>query len=313
MLGRADRRDPLHAGVSRRATRLTRAGLVSGASSSASPATPTPTSRTGRWGSKRSSSSRAVATTVLRVAGVTERVLRAGVGLEGPQPDLQRDRAASALVRGEALAHRARQALDRLVQHLAVGDVLGKGRLAALGLADPLHRSAASLPTPLARARRPRPWFGPKARSEGLLVGRRPAPPPSRTPMPCSRSKVRAPTPGSSEAGCRRPPASQLSWSRTKKPSGLSRSEAIFAISLLGARPIEQTSQVASLIRRLISWARDWGTGEPGEVDVGLVEAHDLDLVAELAQRLHHLDRAAPVELHVDREDGEVAGSGGGR
>jgi hypothetical protein len=43
----------------------------------------------------------------------------------------------------------------------------------------------------------------------------------------------------------------------------LSRSEAIFAINLFGASPIEQTRRVASFTRRFISIARAWGTGEP--------------------------------------------------
>ena len=131
-------------------------------------------------------------------------------------------------------------------------------------LSDFRTRSSFSLvlPIPLARALKPLPWFGPKAIPRVCSSVSASCPTVS-TPLARSRSNVLGPTPGRSEAGFSPTVSSQLSWSRTKKPSGLSRSDAIFAISLLGASPIEQTRYVASLIRRLISWARDWGTGEP--------------------------------------------------
>ena len=64
-----------------------------------------------------------------------------------------------------------------------------------------------------------------------------------------SRSNVFGPTPGISDAG-RSPTASSIcSGVSTQNPSGLSRSDAIFASSLFGARPIEHTSPVSSLMR----------------------------------------------------------------
>ena len=81
-------------------------GCVEAPPSAASPATPTPIRRTGSCGSKRSSSSRATARPPAGVAGGGREGPRAGVGLEGPQADLQRHRAARVAVPLEALADR---------------------------------------------------------------------------------------------------------------------------------------------------------------------------------------------------------------
>ena len=77
------------------------------------------------------------------VAGGGGQGPRAREGAERAQPDLQRHRAARLLVRRQALADRVRQALDRLGQLVAVGDVGGEGRLAALGLAHPVDGQVA--------------------------------------------------------------------------------------------------------------------------------------------------------------------------
>ncbi len=181
----------------------------------------------------------------------------------------------------------------------------GEGRLAALRLRLALgdHRAVVVAPGAVAK-------LAAEPRAEGPLqrrgLGARRARPPCGSRAGPAAAAVRGPTPGIRVAG-RSPTASSMpSGSSTQRPSGFSRSEAILASSLLGARPdradqarlgVDLALQLAGarLRRRAV-----------GEVQIGLVQAGDLDPVAEPAQDLHHLARGAPVQPDVARDQGRL-------
>ena len=187
---------------------------------------------------------------------------RAGVGAERAQADLERHRAPGAPLGGEAPADRVHQPIQGEVERRDIGDVGGKGGLAALRLSLSVGRPAdgrrgrerARAARGPAAAPMPAPACGP---------GRPPDRPPSGRPAAASRSAVRSPTPGIRVAW-RSPTASSIrSGSSTQKPSGFSRSEATLASSLLGAIPTEQTSPVAARTSPFSWRARAFGAGEP--------------------------------------------------
>ncbi len=81
-------------------------------------------------------------------------------------------------------------------------------------------------------------------------------------PALASRSSVFGPTPGMIRAGLSPITSRKRSRGSTHMPSGLSRSEAIFAISRFGPIPTEQVSRVRSRTRSFSARARVLGAGE---------------------------------------------------
>ena len=277
------------------------------------PATPTPSSRTGASSSKSASSSAGHRAHPLGVAGRLLDGPRARVGAERAQADLQRHRAArrsrprrargrpsrrggravpASIARSETSAAKVVSRLSdfrsRSVDHGAV--VVAAGAVAELaaepGAEGPLERRRR-------RRRRARPRSGCRAAA--------------------SRSAVRGPTPGIRVAG-RSPTASSIR-------SGSQHAEAVGLVEV-GGDLGEQ------LVRRQPDRADEAGLGAHlalqlpgaglrrralGEVEVGLVQAGDLDPVAEPPQDLHHLARGAPVERRCRAGPGPPAGSAGGR
>ena len=140
-------------------------------------------------------------------------------------------------------------------------------------------------------------------RSPGRAGGRRasPEPRPERLAVgagqigdrldPHSRQPLRGlrPDPGDQR---RRPvadPVQHLLGRRTQSPSGLSRSDAIFASSLFSASPTEQTRPVRSRISAFSSPGPRLRHSGARQVEVRLVDPDDLDPVAVAAQDGHHL------------------------
>ena len=86
------------------------------------------------------------------------------------------------------------------------------------------------------------------------------------TPSPCSSFAVALPTPHNRSIGSGARNSGSRPGSTTTSPSGLSRSEATFAMNLLAARPAEAVRPVSRLMRALI--ARTASYGGPHSVSV---------------------------------------------
>ena len=112
-------------------------------------------------------------------------------------------------------------------------------------------------------------------------------------PRRSSRSTVFGPMPGSEPGRRSAKRAHASSRLSTTKPAGFSASEATFATSLFGPMPTEAVRPVAALISATIRRIAARGAIRPLEVEVGLVEADDLDAL-DLARTIVHDLRARP-------------------
>ena len=113
-----------------------------------------------------------------------------------------------------------------------------------------------------------------------------------RTPMRCSGSAVRAPTPQRTVAGngCRK--SSTWAAGTTSMPSGLQRADATLATNLVGATPTLHVS-ASSRDRALADPFGDHGgaalgADRAGDVEERLVERQRLDQRGDVAQDRHH-------------------------
>ena len=237
------------------------------------------------------------------VARVSVDGARPGVGPERPQPDLQRDRASRVAGVGEAAATSSASSLQGPVQKRAIRYVVGKGRLAALRLPLALghHRTlvfapvrARGAPARVAGRRRARATASPAAASSATV----------RMPRLCqalsgawpdARNELGRPLARPPRASARAPARRGHRACRGRRRSSRS--------SLFGASPTEQTRRVSvTSISRFSCRARAFGRRAVREVEVRLVQAGDLDAVAEPAQDLHHLARRRGDRGHVARD-----------
>ncbi len=93
---------------------------------------------------------------------------------------------------------------------------------------------------------------------------------------------------------------------RTTNPRGFSASEATFATSLFGPIPIEQPRPVARSISAREPPHRRVRGGQPGQLEVGLVEPDHLDRLHVRPHDRHHLARGLAVVGEVRRQEHPV-------
>ena len=182
----------------------------------------------------------------------------AGEGGEVTAPDLDADAAGHELARAQPLAARsARRASSRCSTPGSPMSVL-EGVLGAEGLLLDVrqHRPLVDPGGALAHPGGVAPEQRPQHRVRG--AAQLPEGGDARPPRPARRSCARGPAGAAPTAG--RAPRARAPAVTTVSPSGLSRSEAILATSLLGATPTEAVSPVSSrmrsLMRRAISHRR---------------------------------------------------------
>ena len=130
------------------------------------------------------------------------------------------------------------------------------------------------------------------------------------TPYSARTARVWAPTPHRRQIGRGARNASSPPAGTTTRPSGLRRSDAILATSLVEATPTDAvnwaSARIAARIRTAISWGGPKSASRAGDVEERFVDRDLLDARREPAEDLHHGAARLAVAVAVDREEGAV-------